>query len=271
MIRTTFAFTLALAAFTLTACSDGMHVGSVHVKSGTVGAAGGTLTVTATDHPDLAGTSIVIPAGALADDTLIGIGLSDATLTLDDARPQGPALYFAPIGLALSAPATVTVPFDEDRASDLKIRALADGTVRDVSSRITNVDDTAHLVTFELDALAHVQPQVVYLLPPDGGCNSPACQPVDAGCAFGACPPDPDAGTAIDAGTPSCGVFGGCPVGSSCTPTGCVAVCGNTICPAGQGCNASDECVAQCGSGGSITFLCPVNEVCDFGTGTCHP
>jgi hypothetical protein len=58
-----------------------------------------------------------------------------------------------------------------------------------------------------------------------------------------------------------------------CTPaTGtCQAVCGNTICPQGQGCNGNNQCVAQCGMGGAITFLCPVDQVCDFATGTCHP
>jgi hypothetical protein len=259
------------------ACNDGMQVGSVHVKSGRIGNAGGALTVTENDHPQLAGTAIVIPPGALPDDTLVAIGISDATIRLDDAEPHGPALYFEPIGRALAAPARITVPFDEGQGSGLLIRTLVRGSVADVSSRITGIDDAAQLVTFELDTLAHVQPQVLFgPILVDAPCNSPQCQPpVDAGtdapCLLGACP-QPDGGTPPpDGPSNSCGLLG-CPPGMTCTPAaGCQAICGNQICPAGQGCNQLTQCVEQCGMGGAITFLCPLNEHCDFATGTCAP
>ena len=47
-------------------CTTGPHVGAGEVKSATIGVAGGTLSVTASDDATLAGTSIYIPAGALA-------------------------------------------------------------------------------------------------------------------------------------------------------------------------------------------------------------
>ena len=274
----TLALGLGLAASTLAACSDGMQVGSVHVKSGTIGPEGGQLVVTTADHPQLAGTALRVPAGALTHATHLAIGISDANLALDDARASGPTLYFEPVGLELAASADVTVPFDKDvDARKLLVRTLAGGEVVDVTARITGVDTDTSLVSFELDRLGHVQPQTTFLDPTDAGCNSPVCQPpIDAACTF-------IPGTTICAGTDatppidaggggmSCPFF--CPPGTECNPaTGaCWAICGNAVCPQGQGCNQDDVCVDQCGMGGAITFLCPPNQTCDFGTGTCHP
>lgn len=263
---------LGLAAVSLAACSDGMQVASVHVKSGSIGPAGGTLVVTSADSTELAGTSIRVPAGAVDGATLIAIGFSDANLALDDARGSGPTLYFEPIGLDLHAAATITIPFDKDvRADRLRVRTLAGGEVRDVTARVTHVDTAASLVTFDLDRLGHVQPQTIALDPPDAPCNDPTCQDIDAGCLLGACP-TPDAGVPIDAGGGgSCPLV--CPPGTQCNPAQgqCIATCGLLVCPAGQGCNADTVCVNQCGSGGAITFLCPVDQVCNFANGTCHP
>jgi hypothetical protein len=265
---------LALAATTLGACSDGMQVGSVHVKSGTVGPGGGQLAITAADHAQLAGTSITFPPGALAQSTYIAIGISDANLALDDARASGPTLYFEPVGLDLAAPARLTVPFDKGAdASKVLVRVLAGSEVRDVTERVVTVDRDAALITFELDRLGHVQPQIVFLNPIDAPCNGVLCPPaVDAGCAPGTqCPPI-DAGVPVDAPPGgSCPLL--CPPGTQCTPgtNTCIAVCNNMICPQGQGCNQDDICVNQCGMGGVVTFLCPPNQICDFGTGTCHP
>jgi len=254
----------------LGACSDGMQVASVHVKSGVIGPAGGTLAITTADHGALAGTAITIPPGALADDVLIGLGVSGAAITLDDATASGPAVYVEPSGRVLAHPARMTVPYGKDtRADHLLVAELAGGEVHDLTARITGVDPVAHLVTFELDQLGHLQPQATFLDPPDGGCTDPATC-----CMGGACPPDggmpPDGGVPPDA-PQGCPVT--CTVGTTCNPaTGtCTATCGMVVCPNGQGCNPQNQCVAQCGMGGQITFLCPVGQVCNFGTGTCHP
>jgi hypothetical protein len=239
----------------LAACNDRMQVGSVHVKSGEIdAAAGGSLVVTAADHPQLAGTSITFPPGALAANTRVAIGLSEADLLRDGTRPDGPALYFAPVDTALRAPTTITVPFDEaDAPERLRVHALIGGVVHDVSSRVKQVE--AGLVTFELDTLSHVQT----FLPT---CNTLNCGTPDAGIPIDAPPPPPDAGTG------TCPVP--CPIGHTCTLLGCKAICGNMICPSGQGCNANTQCVALCGSGGAITHLCGPGEMCNFSNGQCY-
>lgn len=271
-LRAALPLALPLSLALLGACSDGMQVASVHVKSGVIGPAGGTITITTADHGALAGTAITIPPGALDDDVLIGLGVSAAAITLDDSVASGPAVYVEPIGRTLAHPAHMTVPYGKDtRADHLLLAELAGGQVHDLTARITAVDPVAHLVTFDLDMLGHLQPQATFLDPPDGGCSDP----VTCGCMGGACPPDggppPDAGVPTDAPPTGCPV--NCPVGTMCTPaTGtCVATCGLLVCPAGQGCNAQNQCVAQCGMGGAITFLCPVGQVCNFANGTCHP
>lgn len=245
----------------LAACNDQMQVGSVHVKSGEIdAAAGGSLVVTAADHPQLAGTSIAFPPGALPASTRVAIGFSDASLLRDDTRPDGPALYFAPVGTALRAPATITVPVGEGTAPErLRVHALLGGAVQDVSSRIGRVE--RGLVSFELDMLSHVQT----FLPT---CNTLNC----GGTIDGGIPGD--GGVPGDGGPPPSDGGGACPVpcpiGTTCTLLGCTAVCGNTTCPSGQGCNEDLQCVALCGSGGAITHLCDPGEVCDFNNGTCN-
>lgn len=254
MIRSSLALSL-LSLLLGAACNDPMVVGSVHIKSGQIdAAAGGTLTITAADHPQLAGTSITIPPNALAASTRIAIGLSELSLAYGDNLPGGPALYFSPIDLQLRTPALVTIPYDAGaKADQLRIHAASGGPVQDLTSRIKQID--AGLVVVELDTLVHVQTFTP-------GCNNPmTCgTPGDTGTT----PPDTGGGTV------SCAMTG-CPPGMTCFPAGCVAVCGNTTCPTGQGCNANTQCVQQCGSGGAITHLCDVGEVCDFSDGSCDP
>src|SRR5450432_3785038 len=72
---------LLLAAVLCCSCSNTQGLGSRYVAEQTVTASqGGTLTVAAADSPELAGTQLQIPAGALAADTHITLELGSTAL-----------------------------------------------------------------------------------------------------------------------------------------------------------------------------------------------
>src|SRR5687767_12348442 len=92
-------------------CSDDSKtLGSVYIKKGLIGSsAGGSLAVTQADcvadsaKCPFVGTSIVIPRGALSEDTDITI-LPGEDATGRDGKVNGPALDFGPDGIAFSSP-----------------------------------------------------------------------------------------------------------------------------------------------------------------------
>src|ERR1022692_3683172 len=90
---------LVVAAFA--ACGGAQGVGSKYVKTASVGAAGGTITVTASDDATIAGTSITIPPHALSADTTISIGVSAvvvATRAPSGSKAAGLVIDFEPSG-----------------------------------------------------------------------------------------------------------------------------------------------------------------------------
>ena len=97
----------------------------VPLASATIDSTGGTVTV---DSGDLAGTSIMVPAGSLADPVTISIfaGVVSKSQVL---KILGPAAEFQPDGTAFSLPAVMTLVFDPNevpstaQASDLAVQA----------------------------------------------------------------------------------------------------------------------------------------------------
>lgn len=94
-------------------CStEPQEVGSANVKSALIIAAdGGQIVVTSEDHVGLAGTRIVIPPGALAQDTRITIRPGPESIADADGISAGPAVRFGPDGTTFSTAAQVTLPY----------------------------------------------------------------------------------------------------------------------------------------------------------------
>jgi hypothetical protein len=103
-----------LASTLLGACGGGGpgSPGTGDEARATIGPAGGEIVGTAGSA--LEGVRVKIPAGALSAETPITIRASDSTVPLPKTAARcGPEVSIEPSGLALAAPATVTLPFDE--------------------------------------------------------------------------------------------------------------------------------------------------------------
>src|SRR5215210_3310785 len=87
------------------ACTPTQQVGSKYVKSEKVTASqGATLTVSAAESPELAGTTLVIEPGALATDTEIQLELGTVSITDDGVKSAGPTALWGPRGTTFSKP-----------------------------------------------------------------------------------------------------------------------------------------------------------------------
>jgi len=122
------------------------------IVSGTIGAEGGSLSVTS---GALAGASITIPAGALTAPVAISF-FEDTASLVPGFVDVGPAVRIEPDGLPLALPGVLTLPFDPTRvppavtAADFIVRMrLGDGRVFEEPAR--HVDQALGLVT--VDAL----------------------------------------------------------------------------------------------------------------------
>src|SRR5581483_5764129 len=76
----------------------------------TVGPMGAAITISAQGDPALAGTTLVIPAGALAQPTTISVSRGDEQASLGEIA-LGPSVRFAPDGLRFAKPATLILPW----------------------------------------------------------------------------------------------------------------------------------------------------------------
>jgi Cys-rich repeat protein len=200
-------------ALVLVACSSGsMAVGSKFVKTATVGASGGTVTVAASDDLAIAGTSSTIPPNALTGDITISIGISAESVTRTGATSVGPLIDFEPIGTKFAVPVSVTVP-----------ATLPSGV--SASSVFVDAVDASHnqsqLTARYAGGLAAIQVTTLaefaaYAATPDVSCTSDAdCAPGGV-CTSGTCtgtrvPPD-DAGDTTDSS-----VSGGCTADTDCS------------------------------------------------------
>lgn len=125
------------------------------VAEGEIGTGGGTLTVTSGPY---AGTSIEIPANAVAADVRFGI-LADTADSSVGLVAVGLAARFTPDDATISPPATVTLLYDptslppQTSGSELTVTArLANGTRSQITPMA--VDTTAGLVTISSAQLA---------------------------------------------------------------------------------------------------------------------
>lgn len=152
---------LALTAL-VGACTAGedLRVGSVHVVSQlVVAAAGAQLDVVAAAHEALAGSSIVISGGALADDTLVTIDAPGVNIVGPDSVPAGATVAFGPGGTLLSVDAFVTIPYRADFDVDLARVYLvrSDGTRAVLHGPTLDYREDTRTVAFRVSELATFQ------------------------------------------------------------------------------------------------------------------
>jgi hypothetical protein len=144
---------LIVALLSSAACNDSSPSPAA---SATLGPAGGTIEVTS---GSLSGTSIVIPAGALSQTTVIGIYTGNATTTRG-TDVVGSAVRLSPTGQQLAAPASYTIPFGPARlgigtvAADIAIAAQRTNRGSITTITPTSVDLVAGRATFSSDSLA---------------------------------------------------------------------------------------------------------------------
>ena len=103
---------LLFVAAVLWSCtgSGGLGIPSPSPISQVVGPAGAAIEVTAQGDPVLAGTTLLIPRGALERDTVITVS-HGAEQAGPDETALGPSVRFSPDGLAFAKPATLGLPF----------------------------------------------------------------------------------------------------------------------------------------------------------------
>ncbi len=88
-----------------------LNLASKYVKSQAITASqGGTVSVTSSDDPSLAGTSIQIPPKALSQDTTITLTVGNALTLVGGDQAAGPVVDFGPDGTTFQYPPTVTLP-----------------------------------------------------------------------------------------------------------------------------------------------------------------
>jgi hypothetical protein len=129
---------LYFLAFAVAACS-GNSVPPT--KSSSIGAEGGTVQISD-------GTSVSVPAGALAQPTQISVGGEPNNISIPDVVLVGPAYRFGPEGTQFSVPVTVTLHFDAsklpsgDTTTDIEIMTAPVGSPDFVAVATTLVDDS---------------------------------------------------------------------------------------------------------------------------------
>jgi len=281
----------ALALVFCTACSSSiMRVGSQYAKTGVIGPSGGTLTVTASDDPAIAGTSITIPPGALSAPTTIEIGGTIHAVVSSGAL--GPVVDFEPSGTAFAKPATVSIPVSLPAgvsASRVGVMAVeANGSSR----TITPLTVASGLVTFQTSGFTFFGG---FELPSDDAGCSPSCADgaacgssdgcggtCDANCDDAGCSPScadgaacgssdgcggtcnancDDAGCTPSCGEGTCGTSDGCGGTCPCPDAGCTPSCGEGTCGTSDGCGGT----CPCPDAGSDLFYPPVNYAVSVG------
>lgn len=97
---------LSIAALVLAGCTTGTHtIGTIYATSQTIGPEGGTITVSAADDASIAGTSIVVPPGALSEPVKISI-YEIRPVTAEAA----PTIVIEPQTTHFARPASASIP-----------------------------------------------------------------------------------------------------------------------------------------------------------------
>jgi hypothetical protein len=244
----------------LAGCGPTRTVGSRYVKSERVTAAQGlTLSVEAADSPELAGTRLVIPPGALAADTVITLELGSDSLAGGDNKAAGAVALWGPAGTRFSTAAELSLPYalaSGESVGNLFIQGREDdGTRFVVNHDALTLDLTNQLVRFPVSGFTGFQPNTGALCG-----NYPACTAGQT-CVNGQCQ-----------ATTTCGGLPGCAAGQSCINGQCASSgCGpnHTVCAAGQSC-VVDVCKPMCGNyPACVNGQTCVNGQCQSAANTC--
>jgi hypothetical protein len=266
-------------------------VASKYVRSQFISAAqGGTLTVTAADSPELAGTRVEVPPGALAQDSVITVGPPGNSTLVPVSSAAGPLVDLGPEGITFDPSATVTLPFslpDAAQTVQLVVDVLeGDGTSYQIGNAQLAIDggsdpDTLGFVSFAVSRFSRFEPDVVPLdagLAKDAGDGGPI---PDAGCPAGmaACPSGDGGETScvdLTSDSANCGACAhACPAGAMCIAQGLVGTCicdtsvpdGGDLLYCAFGCVHTDSDPLNCGM---CNNQCET-RVCNGGNCLCDP
>ncbi len=117
-----------------------------------IDATGGKLSVGDGDASSLAGTSLLVPAGALATPTVLGITCGRELATGADEQAAGPSARFLPLSQILLSTVTITLPYNPSLVAEgeqPKVAVLR-GTQRELLPDFdVQVDKTTKTVSFD--------------------------------------------------------------------------------------------------------------------------
>lgn len=144
----------------LGACTTQQDVGSRYVKTiVATAAAGGTLTVSSAESAELSGLSLVIPAGALAEDKTITLELGLDALAVSPDAPRGPVAIFGPeltfskdVALVLPSSATYS-----GSAEQTQVLHRTPAGLQRLRAPSATHDPAAHAVALTLRATGSLQ------------------------------------------------------------------------------------------------------------------
>ncbi len=215
----------ALAACTfIYACGQESNVGSRFVKSEQVAASkGAAISVSAAEEPELAGSALDIPAGALGTDTTITLELGLKAIT---ETPRGPVAIWGPSGTIFSKPARMTLPLALTSSAELaQVEILveeSDGRRFFIPRSELMIDAAAKSVTFSVNGFTRFQPTV---RPVDGGTTGTGGGSAGGSSAAGGTASA--GGTAGGSSARSCASVRDCNLGEVCTMQnpGALGVC----------------------------------------------
>lgn len=295
-MRQLSAVLLCSALMFVAACGGNSRLGSRYVKSVPVTASeGATITVDAAEEPALDKAKLVIPPGALKEDTVITIEVGESDITGGRA---GSVAIFGPSGLVFEKPATMTLPYQLNAGqldSTLFVSVQEeDGRRSVVRNNALTIDTANRTVSFSVNGFTSFQPASGNLQG-DGGvvscqadvdcaqgdfCVNGACQtPFDGGSAP-TCVSDSDCTSAGDRcfngycqSSPNmCTTNASCAAGEQCVNGYCtpgqtdagfgLACNSNAVCPAGQVCVGGNCMASDAGFSCAMDSDCAAGESC---------
>jgi hypothetical protein len=281
----TFGACITAVALGLVACGgQSESVASKYVKTATIGSAGGTITVASADNATLAGTSITIPANALAADTAISIGLSTGSVVTSapaGSTEIGPVVDFEPSGTVFAVPVTITLPVTLPSGVAAS-RVFVEAVESTGDARSLTASYASGVASFQANGFTDFGGLITPGTSTTETCSTDADCPSGQVCVNSSCTPgttvEADAGvdasetdggtTVIDASADvvtdgNCSTDADCPPdevcdGGRCAPLsgsdasidagstdGATSVCGDGVCSGGEDCSS---CPIDCGA-----------------------
>ncbi len=213
------------------------------LRTAVIGPGGGTLALTSAESTALAGTSLTVPAGALAQEVTITARASSlAVVQLGDIA-AGPVVDLGPEGTQFAVPVMITLPVAipaGEVAADLRIEAVEGNG----AARALGVGSQAGgFATFETSTFTRFGGVIHH--PPDGGSSCAADTDCScAQCLQGQCQSVICSCPAVPAGCAQPGP------GPCCCPMACDAGAG--ACASSADCGSTEYCAtATCGGSGA--------------------